>query len=180
MGTFDAQSREKRSESSSALMVEGRKDGESSATSSDRSSSCVQRERNDRVDQNSESKNTVGIKMTNKLPDDLYDSTSEVIRDNVKMRNSHLADRAGAQNIASGLHDVSLNVRSENSEKVNAEKVIPDLSFKPDKWMLPSGEDTMTQLNLAIVGLLYCYLITLSLSRISSYMSLLLILIYYF
>ena len=51
---------------------------------------------------------------------------------------------------------MALNVRSGNSsgnsDNTNAKGTRSHVSYKPEKWMLPQqAEDTLTQLNLAIV-----------------------------
>ena len=47
---------------------------------------------------------------------------------------------------------MTVDVRSGNSDNTNAKKPRSHVSYKPEKWMLPQqAEDTLTQLNLAIV-----------------------------
>ncbi|KAH1250871.1 hypothetical protein AAZX31_05G152600 [Glycine max] len=61
------------------------------------------------------------------------------------------------ESISSSFNNMALNVRSGNSsgnsDNTNAKGTRSHVSYKPEKWMLPQqAEDTLTQLNLAIVG----------------------------
>ncbi|CAJ1938441.1 unnamed protein product, partial [Sphenostylis stenocarpa] len=58
-----------------------------------------------------------------------------------------------SESISSNFNNMAVDVRSGNSDNTNAKKPRPHISYKPEKWMLPEhAEDTLTQLNLAIVG----------------------------
>ncbi|XP_061356396.1 uncharacterized protein LOC133300825 isoform X2 [Gastrolobium bilobum] len=57
------------------------------------------------------------------------------------------------ESLPSDFDNMVLDVRSGNSDSTNAKGTCPQVSYKPEKWMLPQqAEDTLTQLNLAIVG----------------------------
>ncbi|KAJ1426193.1 Zinc finger, RanBP2-type [Sesbania bispinosa] len=57
------------------------------------------------------------------------------------------------ESVSSSFNNMHLNVRSGNSDSTNAKGPCSQVSYKPEKWMLPQhAEDTLTQLNLAIVG----------------------------
>ncbi|XP_052727923.1 uncharacterized protein LOC108345637 isoform X2 [Vigna angularis] len=57
------------------------------------------------------------------------------------------------ESISSNFNNMTADVRSGNSDNANAKKPHSRVSYKPEKWMLPQqAEDTLTQLNLAIVG----------------------------
>ncbi|KAK7359161.1 hypothetical protein VNO77_01109 [Canavalia gladiata] len=57
------------------------------------------------------------------------------------------------ESISSSFNNMAPNVRSGNSDNTNAKGPRTQVSYKPEKWMLPQqAEDKLTQLNLAIVG----------------------------
>lgn len=56
------------------------------------------------------------------------------------------------ENISSSFNNMVLDVRSGNSDNTHAKRPRPQVSYKPEKWMLSQqAEDTLTQLNVAIV-----------------------------
>lgn len=56
------------------------------------------------------------------------------------------------ESVSSSFNNMTFDVRSGNSDNTNAKGPHPQVSYKPEKWMLPQhAEDTLTQLNLAIV-----------------------------
>ncbi|KAG6706276.1 hypothetical protein I3843_07G209500 [Carya illinoinensis] len=58
-----------------------------------------------------------------------------------------------SQSLTNSLNKRALNVGSGLSKNVNTRVTRSNAEYKPEKWMLPDqAEDTLTQLNLAIVG----------------------------
>uniref|UniRef100_A0A9I9CHF3 Tr-type G domain-containing protein n=1 Tax=Cucumis melo TaxID=3656 RepID=A0A9I9CHF3_CUCME len=58
-----------------------------------------------------------------------------------------------SQNLAGGLNNMVLNVKSAYANYISGMGKTSNPQYKPDKWMLPDkAVDTLTQLNLAIVG----------------------------
>ncbi|MED6213405.1 hypothetical protein PIB30_093004, partial [Stylosanthes scabra] len=56
-----------------------------------------------------------------------------------------------SESLSSSFNKVAVDARSGNSDNTNAKGSHPQVSYKPEKWMLPQqAEDTLTQLNLAI------------------------------
>lgn len=53
---------------------------------------------------------------------------------------------------SSDLKSVSSNVKAGSSKNVNEGRVVSRSQYKPEKWMLLDSEDSLSQLNLAIVG----------------------------
>ncbi|WOG82998.1 hypothetical protein DCAR_0102171 [Daucus carota subsp. sativus] len=57
------------------------------------------------------------------------------------------------KSLSDNLNHMSLNVNSEKLKDVNGERATSQSQYKPEKWMLPNqSEDSLSQLNLAIVG----------------------------
>ncbi|ESW31507.1 hypothetical protein PHAVU_002G243900 [Phaseolus vulgaris] len=68
-------------------------------------------------------------------------------------KNSFSSIKDGKQGSISSNFNMTVDVRSGNSGHTNAKEPRSHVSYKPEKWMLPQqAEDTLTQLNLAIVG----------------------------
>ncbi|XP_027918824.1 elongation factor 1-alpha isoform X3 [Vigna unguiculata] len=68
-------------------------------------------------------------------------------------KNSFPSAKDGKPESISSNFNMTADVRSGNSDNTNAKKPHSRVSYKPEKWMLPQqAEDTLTQLNLAIVG----------------------------
>ncbi|XP_022131690.1 HBS1-like protein isoform X3 [Momordica charantia] len=62
-------------------------------------------------------------------------------------------EREKPQNLASGLNNMVLNVKSAYANYINGLGKTSNVQYKHDKWMLPDqAADNLTQLNLAIVG----------------------------
>ncbi|RYR16754.1 hypothetical protein Ahy_B03g061659 isoform A [Arachis hypogaea] len=58
-----------------------------------------------------------------------------------------------SESLSSSFNKIAVDVRSGISDNTNSKGSHPQVSYKPEKWMLPQqAEDTLTQLNLAIVG----------------------------
>ncbi|XP_016191301.1 HBS1-like protein isoform X1 [Arachis ipaensis] len=58
-----------------------------------------------------------------------------------------------SESLSSSFNKIAVDVRSGSSDNTNSKGSRPQVSYKPEKWMLPQqAEDTLTQLNLAIVG----------------------------
>jgi len=67
-------------------------------------------------------------------------------------KNSFSSIKDGKQGSISSNFNMTVDVRSGNSGHTNAKEPRSHVSYKPEKWMLPQqAEDTLTQLNLAIV-----------------------------
>ncbi|TQD83791.1 hypothetical protein C1H46_030672 [Malus baccata] len=61
--------------------------------------------------------------------------------------------RGKSQSVTSGLKNMTLDARSGYSNSVSVRESRSQADYKPEKWMLPDqAVDTLTQLNLAIVG----------------------------
>ncbi|KAK7275328.1 hypothetical protein RIF29_16441 [Crotalaria pallida] len=74
------------------------------------------------------------------------------INDIVEIGSSSIKD-GKRENLSSGFDNMVLDVRSGNSDDTNAKGPRPQVSYKPEKWMLSQqADDALTQLNLAIVG----------------------------
>ncbi|KAK7369182.1 hypothetical protein VNO80_11217 [Phaseolus coccineus] len=68
-------------------------------------------------------------------------------------KNSFSSIKDGKPGSISSNFNMTVDVRSGNSGRTNAKEPCSHVSYKPEKWMLPQqAEDTLTQLNLAIVG----------------------------
>ncbi|OIW19264.1 hypothetical protein TanjilG_20389 [Lupinus angustifolius] len=74
------------------------------------------------------------------------------IRDSDEISSSSIKD-GKTESLSSSFNNTVLDVRSGNSDNTNAKGARPQVSYKPEKWMLSQqADDTLTQLNLAIVG----------------------------
>ncbi|KAJ7968820.1 Elongation factor 1-alpha [Quillaja saponaria] len=72
------------------------------------------------------------------------------VRDSVHEINPSSNKESKPQNLASNFNNIALNARSGSNKAKGASL---HKSYKPEKWMLPQQDgDTLTQLNLAIVG----------------------------
>lgn len=99
------------------------------------------------------SKNSCGPSLTTKHSD----APSNVSKINIKKAENEVCtsiDGSEKQRLSCNLNQMSLNVKSESAKDVNGERVTSQLQYKPEEWMLPDkSEDTLSQLNLAIVSL---------------------------
>lgn len=150
--TVDVQTSTKKFENMSGLMPKGRKDIKSKAKTSG-SPSGAPTERINNLDQDSRHEDASDKQSSNKVLDGLSTSISGVGHGHGD-KSSSSGHITGAQNIASSLHEMSLNVRTEPSNNSKVRKATSDSTFKSEKWMHPNEADNMSQLNLAIVGLL--------------------------
>nr|KYP38085.1 HBS1-like protein [Cajanus cajan] len=99
---------------------------------------------------NSSKNGTIDIQSSKEKSGSLSASTK--IKESDKISLSSIKDGKPESN-SSSFNNMVLDVRSGNSSSTNAKGSHSHVSFKPEKWMLPQqAEDTLTQLNLAIVG----------------------------
>lgn len=98
------------------------------------------------------SKNSCGPSLTTKHSD----APSNVSKANLERAENAVftsIDGSEKKSLSGNLNHMSLNAKSENSKDVNGERVTSQSQYKPEKWMLPDqSEDSLSQLNLAIVG----------------------------
>ncbi|KAJ7947215.1 Elongation factor 1-alpha [Quillaja saponaria] len=151
--------------SSSSLMPKGKQDSlaesnhsknvaanmKSSRQNSDSSSGSMPKGKHDSVNQTSNPKNsTVNIQS---IEERLGSSTAlPEVRYNVDEIKPSSSKVGKPQNLASNFNNISLDARS-GSSYANAKGAGSNLSYKPEKWMLPQQTgDALNQLNLAIVG----------------------------
>ena len=73
------------------------------------------------------------------------------VKDSDETSFSTIKDRK-PESLSSSFNNMVVDVRSGNSNNTNTKGPRPQVSYEPEKWMLPQqAEDTLTQLNLAIV-----------------------------
>ncbi|KAL8099725.1 hypothetical protein AgCh_032111 [Apium graveolens] len=98
------------------------------------------------------SKNSCGPSLRTKHSD-VPANASKINIDSAENEVCTSIDGSEKQRLSSNLNQMSLNAKSENSKDVNGKRVTSELQYKPEEWMLPEkSEDTLSQLNLAIVG----------------------------
>ncbi|GAV77893.1 LOW QUALITY PROTEIN: GTP_EFTU domain-containing protein/ABC1 domain-containing protein/GTP_EFTU_D3 domain-containing protein/GTP_EFTU_D2 domain-containing protein [Cephalotus follicularis] len=94
----------------------------------------------------------VNKQSTEKRPDSSSALTSRGKHDTMD-ESSSLLNGDKPHFLTNNLNDMSLTIKSKNSDKLTTRKDNSNTLYKPEKWMLPDkAEDTLTQLNLAIVG----------------------------
>ncbi len=167
-GLLNIKSNAERSDISSSLIPKGRQDTfddsncsknkadniQSSVKISDGSFATMPKGRPVNVDEGSCSKND----MANILSNDKSSQSSPALNlkgrdDIIDESSSSLISRGKPQSLTSSLNKMALDVGSGFSNNVNARGTHSLAEYKPEKWMLPDqAEDTLTQLNLAIVS----------------------------
>lgn len=149
-GAVDVQSSDESSTSLSTLTDKsnqskrGAVNMRGSVSSSDVSSSRAPKSRRDKVEQSSD-----------KRSDSLSASEPNGMHDALNGASNSSAAKGKAQSISNSLNNMALDVRYGNQNNVSSRKANSKLQYKHEKWMLPDqAEDTLIQLNLAIVSLL--------------------------
>ncbi|KAL4603250.1 hypothetical protein ACB092_10G111500 [Castanea dentata] len=166
-GLLNIKSNSERSDVSSSLMPKGKQDiddnncskntahdVQSSLKISDGSFATMPKGRHHNVDEGSCSKND----MANILSSDKSSHSSPAW--NLKSRHEITGDSSSSlisggkpQSLESSLNKMALGEGSGLSNNVNARGTRSQSEYKPEKWMLnDQAEDTLIQLNLAIVG----------------------------
>lgn len=127
---------------------------QSSVKVSDSSLETMPKGRHYNVDASNNSKNDRG----NKLSSDKCSDSSPAL--NLKGRHDRIDESSSSsvsggkpESLTNSLNKRDLGVGSGFSNNVNATVTHSKEQYKPEKWMLPDqAEDTLTQLNLAIVS----------------------------
>ncbi|TKY60095.1 HBS protein [Spatholobus suberectus] len=99
---------------------------------------------------NSSKNGTIDIQSSKEKSGSL--SALPTVKESDKISLSSIKD-GKPESISCSFNNMVLDVRSGNSDNTNAKGPHSHVSYKPEKWMFPQqAEDTLTQLNLAIVG----------------------------
>ncbi|KAG4999981.1 hypothetical protein JHK87_021053 [Glycine soja] len=99
---------------------------------------------------NSSKNGTIDIQSSKEKSGSL--STRSKVKESDNISSSSIKD-GKPESISSSFSNMVVDVRFGNSDNTNAKGTHSRVSYKPEKWMLPEqAEDTLTQLNLAIVG----------------------------
>ncbi|CAL2234522.1 unnamed protein product [Prunus armeniaca] len=137
---------------------------QSSAEWSDSSSAIGQRSKQDRFDEGNQLENRtvsyhdgssdiITLQANGRLSDSSSASQPRSRHDTVDESTNSSVIRGKQQSVTSGLKNLDLDARSGSSNNVNVRGSHSQAEYKPEKWMLPDqAVDTLTQLNLAIVG----------------------------
>lgn len=137
---------------------------QSSAEWSDSSSAIGQRSKQDRFDEGNQLENRtvsyhdgssdiITLQANGRLSDSSSASQPRSRHDTVDESTNSSVIRGKQQSVTSGLKNLDLDARSGSSNNVNVRGSHSQADYKPEKWMLPDqAVDTLTQLNLAIVG----------------------------
>lgn len=151
----------KSSQLSSSIGEKNEHSVQANAESSDNLSSLMQKSRRDSSAESKLSKNVAinlqtSGKTSNNLPESLSKDKGDNINKTSSSKNGTIDIRSSKdgkpESISSSFNSMALDVRSGNSDNANAKGPHSHVSYKPEKWMLPQqAEDTLTQLNLAIV-----------------------------
>lgn len=148
------QSNDESAERSSSLVHKGRQDtlaeGKlSSDKTSDSLSASSAKGKNKKVNKIKSSKEgTIDIQSSEEISGSL--TAKLKVRDNGDEINCSSSKDVKPQ---STFNNMAIDVRSGKSDNTNASGPRPHVAYKPEKWMLPQqSEDTLTQLNLAIVS----------------------------
>ncbi|OMO90581.1 hypothetical protein COLO4_19045 [Corchorus olitorius] len=117
-----------------------------SSSRSDKSSASMPKGRVDNVDASILAVNprSSGKSSSSMMPKERQDMVDD---------SSSSKNRGEAHNLTSNPKNSSLAAKSGHSNDANAGRANSNTQYKPEKWMLPEkAEDSLTQLNLAIVG----------------------------
>ncbi|XP_021834777.1 HBS1-like protein isoform X2 [Prunus avium] len=137
---------------------------QSSAEWSDSSSAIGQTSKQDRFDEGNQLENRtvsyhdgssdiITLQANGRLSDSSSASQPRSRHDSVDESTNSSVIRGKQQSVTSGLKNLDLDARSGSSNNVNVRGSHSQADYKPEKWMLPDqAVDTLTQLNLAIVG----------------------------
>ncbi|KAI4358066.1 hypothetical protein L6164_001970 [Bauhinia variegata] len=155
----------KTSRLSSNIMEKNEPDLLSSSESSDKSLSLTQKSRLDSLAESKFSKHmSVDPETSSKTSESLQVPLQKGKPNNVNKISSskigtvdaisHSSIKDGKpQSLASSFNHMALDVRSGRLDESNAKGPRPHVPYRPEKWMFPQqSEDTLTQLNLAVVG----------------------------
>ncbi|XP_004504249.1 uncharacterized protein [Cicer arietinum] len=114
-------------------------------------SASLPKDKGDNANKINSSKNgTNGIQSSKEKSGTL--SALPKVEESDKLILSSMKDRKSESGSSSFNHMV-LDISSGNSDNTNAKGPHQQVSYKPEKWMIPQhSEETLTQLNLAIVG----------------------------
>ncbi|KAL9338611.1 hypothetical protein Peur_067626 [Populus x canadensis] len=137
----------KSSDKSSASMPKGKQGQQIS----DGSSASISKGRPG-VDEGNQKKNgIVGTQSSDETSDSI--SSTPKGKDKSVDYSSSSTNRGESLGLTGNLNEVSLSDKSGKSYKASAKRHKSSAQYQPDKWMLPSkSENSLTQLNLAIVG----------------------------
>ncbi|BFG18692.1 hypothetical protein CerSpe_049650 [Prunus speciosa] len=137
---------------------------QSSAEWSDSSSAIGQTSEQDRIDEGNQLENRtvsyhdgssdiITLQANGRLSDSSSASQPRSRHESVDESTNSSVIRGKQQSVTSGLKSLDLDARSGSSNNVNVRGSHSQGDYKPEKWMLPDqAVDTLTQLNLAIVG----------------------------
>lgn len=96
----------------------------------------------------------INIQSNDKRTDSSSASEAKSRLDTVDWTNNSSSSKGTPQSLTNSLNNMALDVRSANPNNVNIRKADSKVQYKHEKWMLPDqAEDTLIQLNLAIVSL---------------------------
>ncbi|ONI34078.1 hypothetical protein PRUPE_1G461200 [Prunus persica] len=150
--------------SSKVAKKNGAVSGQSSAEWSDSSSAIEQRSKQDRFDEGNQLENQtvsyhdgssdiITLQANGRLSDSSSAPQPRSRHDSVDGSTNSSVIRGKQQSVTSGLKNLDLDARSGSSNNVNVRGSHSQADYKPENWMLPDqAVDTLTQLNLAIVG----------------------------
>ncbi|BBG95403.1 Translation elongation factor EF1A/initiation factor IF2gamma family protein [Prunus dulcis] len=150
--------------SSKVAKKSGAVSGQSSAEWSDSSSAIGQRSKQDRFDEGNQLENQtvsyhdgssdiITLQANGRLSDSSSAPQPRSRHDSVDGSTNSSVIRGKQQSVTSGLKNLDLDARSGSSNNVNVRGSHSQAEYKPENWMLPDqAVDTLTQLNLAIVG----------------------------
>ncbi|VVA14961.1 PREDICTED: HBS1 [Prunus dulcis] len=150
--------------SSKVAKKSGAVSGQSSAEWSDSSSAIGERSKQDRFDEGNQLENQtvsyhdgssdiITLQANGRLCDGSSAPQPRSRHDSVDGSTNSSVIRGKQQSVTSGLKNLDLDARSGSSNNVNVRESHSQAEYKPENWMLPDqAVDTLTQLNLAIVG----------------------------
>ncbi|PON73020.1 Translation elongation factor [Parasponia andersonii] len=96
---------------------------------------------------------TINVELDDKGRDGSSSSDPKGRQDDLDENINSSENSGKLQGLTTNLNNISLDAKSGNPDNVNARKAHTLMHYKPEKWMLPDqAEDTLIQLNLAIVG----------------------------
>lgn len=96
----------------------------------------------------------INIQSNDKRADSSSASEAKSRHYTVDWTNNSSSSKGTPQSLTNSLNNMALDVRSGNPNNVNTRKADSKVQYKHEKWMLPDQvEDTLIQLNLAIVSL---------------------------
>ena len=139
--------------SSKAANKSSEDSAQSSAEWSGSSSNAAQKNQQPRLDKGIPSGNRATRQSNGSLSDSSsFQSTSSYMEEGI----SSLVIGGKPESLTSSSSNVSSDARSGPSKITNSRGSHSGADFKPEKWMLPDeAVDTLSQLNLAIVSLLF-------------------------